>query len=46
MRDNITGGLSKTHLRLNITGESEITKVKIGTDNKLEIFHSNNIITH
>jgi hypothetical protein len=29
MRDNITGELSKTHHRLNIAGESEITKVKI-----------------
>jgi hypothetical protein len=46
MRDNITGGESNTHHRLNIAGESEITKVKINDDNKLEIDHTNNIITH
>jgi hypothetical protein len=49
MRDNITGGLSNTHHRLNIAGESEITKVKIENKNevpKLEIDHTNNIITH
>jgi hypothetical protein len=51
MRDNITGGLSNTHHRLNIAEESEITKVKINenvvpTKNKLEIDHTNNIITH
>jgi hypothetical protein len=45
MRDNITGGLSNTHHRLNIGGESEITKVKIN-ENKLEIEHTNSIITH
>jgi hypothetical protein len=45
MRDNITVGLSNTHHRLNIAGESEITKVKIN-ENKLEIDHTNNIITH
>jgi hypothetical protein len=45
MRDNITGGLSNTHHRLNITGESEITNVKLN-ENKLEIDHTNNIITH
>jgi hypothetical protein len=32
MRDNITGGLSNTHHRLNIAGESEITSVKIWTE--------------
>jgi hypothetical protein len=46
MRDNITGWLSNTHHRLNIAGESEITKVKINEENKLEIDHTNNIITH
>jgi hypothetical protein len=44
MRDNITGGLSNTHHRLNIAGESEITKGKIGTEG-LEIDPTNNIIT-
>jgi hypothetical protein len=29
MMDNITGGLSNTHHRLTVAGESEITKVKI-----------------
>jgi hypothetical protein len=37
--------LCNTHHRLNIAGESEITKVKIN-ENKLEIDHTNNIITH
>jgi hypothetical protein len=52
MKDNITGGLSNTHHRLNIAGESEITKEKISeTGNKVpnervEINHTNNIITH
>jgi hypothetical protein len=46
MRDNITGGLSNTHHRLNIAGESEITKVKINDENKLEIGHTNSIISH
>jgi hypothetical protein len=45
MRDHTTGGLSNTHHRLNIAGESEITKVKIGIEG-LEIDHTNNIITH
>jgi hypothetical protein len=45
MKYNITGGLSNTHHRLNIAGESEITKVKIGTEG-LEIDHTNNIINH
>jgi hypothetical protein len=45
MRDNITGWLSNTHHRLNIAGETEITKVKIGTEG-LELDHTNNIITH
>jgi hypothetical protein len=46
MRDNITGDLSNTHHRLNIAGESEIIKVQINDENKLEIDHTNNIITH
>jgi hypothetical protein len=54
MRDNITGGLSNTHHRLNIAVETEITKVKINKrENEtgdevlnLEIDHTNNIITH
>jgi hypothetical protein len=45
MRDNITGELSNSHHRLNIAGESESTKVKIN-ENKLEIDHTNKIITH
>jgi hypothetical protein len=47
MRDTIIGGLANTHHRLNIAGESEITKVKISEiENKLEIVHTNSIIIH
>jgi hypothetical protein len=46
MNDNITDGLSNTHNRLNLAGESEITMVKINDENKLEIVHTNSIITH
>jgi hypothetical protein len=46
MMDNITEGLSNTYHKLNIAGDSKITKVKIKGENKLEIVYTNNIITH
>jgi hypothetical protein len=41
IRDNITGIISNTHHRVNFTGESEITQVKINNEGSgLGIVHT------
>jgi hypothetical protein len=46
LMDKFTEWLSHAYQRLTIAGETRIMKIKINSENRIEIHHTDNFITH